>query len=494
MIFPECRSTDPKERMIQMNENTWNLDDDILSAGQNAADIGEPASHIEAEASQLAAAIIETQSEATELSEETVSIVLEAAPAAAPAAAPEAQFKMKDSVPVKAASEASENKGTGKGWHGKFKNILAGFLAGVVFTASVSAASIGGFLAVSRDGLPWNQGVQTAETAAAASDAQSPSNVTNSSGSRKAITAALGTGTLTIPEIAEKTKNSVVGISTETMYGTSTGTGIIYSADGTIITNAHVISGGRKITVTLADGTTYDAVITGSDTKSDLAVIRIKATGLLPATFGNSNNLVVGETAVAIGNPLGLEFAGSVTAGVISALNREVDVDGRYMTLVQTDAAINPGNSGGPLLNNKGEVVGINSVKVSTEDTEGLGFAIPISNALPIIQELIANGQVTGRPSIGISGEELSAQAASYYNVPQGFLVRTVTSGSGAEAGGLQAGDIIIAFNGVTVKTQSELNREKDRCAAGDTATIRVYRTTTSKEIDLKIVLSEAVG
>ncbi|HCP14187.1 MAG TPA: hypothetical protein DIT32_00115, partial [Peptococcaceae bacterium] len=142
------------------------------------------------------------------------------------------------------------------------------------------------------------------------------------------------------------------------MYGTSTGTGIIYSADGTIITNAHVISGGRKITVTLADGTTYDAVITGSDTKSDLAVIRIKATGLLPATFGNSNNLVVGETAVAIGNPLGLEFAGSVTAGVISALNREVDVDGRYMTLVQTDAAINPGNSGGPLLNNKGEVVG----------------------------------------------------------------------------------------------------------------------------------------
>lgn len=462
-MFPERRNKDPKERMIQMSENTRNYDDDILSAGQNVADSGEPTSYIEEEASKLAAEIIETKSE----------------------------------IPDKAPSEASENKATGIGRHGKFKTILAGFLAGVVFTASVSAASISGYLAVSRGGLPWYQGVQTTQTMETSPDAsgtQSPSNSTNSSGSRKAITAALGTGTLTIPEIAEKTKNSVVGISSETMYGTATGTGIIYSAEGTIITNAHVISGGRKITVTLADGTTYDAAITGSDTKSDLAVIKIKATGLLPATFGNSNNLVVGETAVAIGNPLGLEFAGSVTAGVISALNREVDVDGRYMTLIQTDAAINPGNSGGPLLNNKGEVVGINSVKVSTEDTEGLGFAIPISNALPIIQELIANGQVTGRPSIGISGEELSAQAASYYNVPQGFLVRTVTSGSGAEAGGLQAGDIIIAFNGVTVKTQSELNREKDRCAAGDTATIRVYRTTTSTEIDLRIVLSEAVG
>jgi len=476
-----------------MNENTWNHDDDTLSASQNPSGTGEPAAYIEAEASQLAAEIIETQLAAPELSEEAGGIASEAAPEAEA----ETRFMMQDPLPGEAPSEASASKASGIGRHGKFKTILAGFLAGIVFTASVSAASIGGYLAVSRGALPWSQGVQTAqtmETSPDASDAQSPSTVTNSSSSRKAITAALGTGTLTIPEIAEKTKNSVVGISTETMYGTSTGTGIIYSAEGTIITNAHVISGGRKITVTLADGTTYDAVITGSDTKSDLAVIKIKASGLLPATFGNSNNLVVGETAVAIGNPLGLEFAGSVTAGVISALNREVDVDGRYMTLIQTDAAINPGNSGGPLLNNKGEVVGINSVKVSTEDTEGLGFAIPISNALPIIQELIANGQVTGRPSIGISGEELSAQAASYYNVPQGFLVRTVTSGSGAEAGGLQAGDIIIAFNGVTVKTQSELNREKDRCAAGDTATIRVHRTTTSKEIDLKIVLSEAVG
>ncbi len=453
-----------------MTENPWNHDEDQPGFRPYSADGGDTASDIEAVANDVAAEILDGPSDTEEISVES------------------------QEQPEDGASIAISTPNPPRG---RRKQLLAGFLAGVVFTTCVSAASIGGFLALSRGELPWSRNAQTASSVlenAPAVITQIPAQSSSSINSGKAVTAVVGSGTLSIPEIAEKMKNSVVGISTSSIYGTSTGTGIIYSSDGTIITNAHVISGGRSITVTMPDGTTYEAVVVGSDAKSDLAVIKISASGLAAAAFGNSNNLVVGETAVAIGNPLGLEFAGSVTAGVISALNREVDVDGRYMTMIQTDAAINPGNSGGPLLNNRGEVVGINSVKVSSTDAEGLGFAIPISDALPIIQELISEGHVTGRPSIGISGEELSAQAAAYYNVPQGFLVRTVTSGSGAEAGGLQAGDIIIAFNGVTVKSQSELNREKDRCKAGETVTIKVFRTTNDKEIDLRIVLSEAVG
>jgi serine protease Do len=481
-----------------MTENTWNHDENQLGASPYSADGGDTTSDIEAVASDMAAELLDGQSDTENTPGESQIQLEEVSSEKAQDVHGVAPVPMLTSETAQPSEDrASAPVSLPKTSRGRFKHLLAGFLAGILFTTCVSAASIGGFLALSRGEFSWNQTTQTAQAiseSTAETLTQLPAQSNGSTGSGKAVTAAVGTGTLTIPEIAEKMKNSVVGISTESIYGTATGTGIIYSSDGTIITNAHVISGGRNITVTMPDGTTYDATVVGSDAKSDLAVIKISAKGLPAATFGNSNNLVVGETAVAIGNPLGLEFAGSVTAGVISALNREVDVDGRYMTMIQTDAAINPGNSGGPLLNNKGEVVGINSVKVSSSDAEGLGFAIPISDALPIIQELISNGHVTGRPSIGISGEELSAQAASYYNVPQGFLVRTVTSGSGAEAGGLQAGDIITAFNGINVKTQSELNREKDRCKAGDTVTIKVYRTTNDKALELNIVLSEAVG
>lgn len=481
-----------------MTENTLNPDEIQPGVSPSSAAAGDTALDIEAVASDVAAEILDGQSNNQGLSKEA-----QGQPEAVSSEkALDVHCVVPDPMPSAETPRAAENRASNpvappKPPKSRFKHLLAGFLAGVIFTTCVSAASIGGFLALGRGELPWNRSIQADQSGSestAGSGTQLPFQSNGSTGSGKAVRAAIGTGTLTIPEIAEKMKNSVVGISTESMYGTATGTGIIYSADGTIITNAHVISGGRNITVTMPDGTTYDAAVVGSDAKSDLAVIKITAKDLAAAAFGNSNNLVVGETAVAIGNPLGLEFAGSVTAGVISALNREVDVDGRYMTMIQTDAAINPGNSGGPLLNNKGEVVGINSVKVSSAEAEGLGFAIPISDALPIIQELISEGHVTGRPSIGISGEELSEQAAAYYNVPQGFLVRTVTSGSGAEAGGLQAGDIITAFNGVTVKTLSELNREKDRCKAGDTVTMKVYRTTNDKELELNIVLSEAVG
>lgn len=370
----------------------------------------------------------------------------------------------------------------------RFKTLLAGFLAGMIFTVSISAASITGYLYLEGRPLPHfnksNQGVQQASLNGNYQNTQ-----ITTAGFSKA-------NTLTIPQIIEQAQDSVVGISStfNNSRSSGTGTGIIYSEDGKIITNSHVINGAQKIMVTLPDGKTYQATLIGSDTKSDLAILNISAKNLKAATFGDSNKLVAGETAIAIGNPLGLEFAGSATAGIVSALNREVNVDGRYMTFIQTDAAINPGNSGGPLLNSKGEVIGINTVKVTSTDTEGLGFAIPISNALPIIQQLMTNGTITGRPSIGISGEDISAQAAAYYDVPQGFLVRSIAPGSGAEQGGLQIGDLIIAFNGVTVTNQAELNREKDRCAAGDMASIKVYRSTTGQTITLNVVLSESVA
>jgi len=367
---------------------------------------------------------------------------------------------------------------------GKFKALLAAFMAGMLFAFTISAASI---TVYKNYFLP--------EATVAQQTDQDYIYPSAGSVTKAAYTAG---GSLTIPEIVQKAQDSVVGISarisTYRGFSTSTGTGIIYSQDGLIITNAHVVNGAQSVTVNLNDGTTYEGKIIGKDIKSDLAVIKISASGLKKASFGDSNKLVVGETAVAIGNPLGLEFSGTVTAGIISALNREINVDGRYMTLIQTDAAINPGNSGGPLLNDKGQVIGINTVKVATTETEGLGFAIPISEALPIIEQLIKNGYVTGRPSIGITGEDISAQTAAFYNIPQGFLVRSVSKGSGAELGGLQPGDIIIEFNGVTVKNQAELDREKDRCKAGDVAKIKVYRITTKEKLTLSIVLSEAVA
>ena len=223
---------------------------------------------------------------------------------------------------------------------------------------------------------------------------------------------------LTVPQIIAKARPSVVAISTVSGWSTGTGSGVIMTEDGTIMTNAHVVSGAQSITVRVMDGTEYEATLLGMDEKTDLAVIKIDATGLTPAEFGDSSSIVQGEIAVAIGNPLGLAFEGSVTQGIISAVSREIEVDGRTMTYIQTDAAINPGNSGGALVNGSGQVIGINSVKGSSSDVEGLGFAIPISVALPIAEQLTTYGYVTGRPSIGIGGEDVTDYMVYYYRIP----------------------------------------------------------------------------
>ena len=297
---------------------------------------------------------------------------------------------------------------------------------------------------------------------------------------------------LTVPQIIAKARPSVVAISTVSGWSTGTGSGVIMTEDGTIMTNAHVVSGAQSITVRVMDGTEYEATLLGMDEKTDLAVIKIDATGLTPAEFGDASSIVQGEIAVAIGNPLGLAFEGSVTQGIISAVSREIEVDGRTMTYIQTDAAINPGNSGGALVNGSGQVIGINSVKVSSSDVEGLGFAIPISVALPIAEQLTTYGYVTGRPSIGIGGEDVTDYMVYYYRIPRGVLVGLVTPDSGAEAGGVEVGDVIVGLNGVSVSSMDELTNEKDKFSPGDTVTLTVYRS--GEYVELDVVLGESTG
>ncbi len=294
---------------------------------------------------------------------------------------------------------------------------------------------------------------------------------------------------LTISEIAAKVTPSVVGINVESMMESGTGTGIIMSEDGYIITNAHVVSGMTKITVVLMDETEYEATLIGSDTQSDLALLKIDATGLTAAEFGDSDDLVIGADVVAIGNPLGMDFAGTVSDGIVSGLNREVEIDGQVMNYIQTNASINSGNSGGPLVNSQGQVVGINSAKISSAIAEGMGFSIPINDALPILEELKENGYISGRPQIGIGGQDIDEDTANYYNVPSGVLVQEISENSGAEDAGIQIGDIITAINGTEIASVAELNEIKNECSPGDSIKLTVYRDGQTTNVN--VVLTE---
>ena len=270
------------------------------------------------------------------------------------------------------------------------------------------------------------------------------------------------------------------------------GSGIIYTEDGYIITNYHVIESAinnstATVTVTFANSDKeYEASIVGGDETTDLAVIKIDATGLTKANIGKSSELKVGELVVAIGNPLGQEFAGSVTVGYTSALNRKITTDGRTYKLIQTDAAINPGNSGGALVNSKGEVIGINTVKISSSDTEGLGFAIPTDDAMPIISELISNGKIV-RPYIGISGLNIDDTTARINNLVKGVYVAQVVNNSPAASSGIQRGDIIVGIEGNSITTMEELNEVKNTKKIGDEITLKINRA--GKEMDVKVKL-----
>ena len=286
-------------------------------------------------------------------------------------------------------------------------------------------------------------------------------------------------GELSIRQIAKKVKPSVVGIVCKVQsgrsIGESSGSGIVLSEDGYIVTNAHVISGGVSISVVTDDGKTFSATTVGSDEDSDIAVLKINATGLTPASFATSSTAEVGDTVVAIGSPYGLELQGTVTAGIVSAVDRNIVVDENNFTLIQTDAAINSGNSGGPLINAYGQVIGINSLKLSDSYADGLGFAIPTDVFKPIVDELVAKGYISGKPALGVMGQIITEEYTYYYGLPTGFYITEFRSREPIIAG-LQVGDIITEMDGQKFASMAELNAIKDKFKAGDTVEITVYR------------------
>ena len=278
---------------------------------------------------------------------------------------------------------------------------------------------------------------------------------------------------------------------------TATGSGIIISEDGYILTNNHVVSSGEsesyyqvseatKVSVTLFNDTTeYEAKIVGTDEQTDLAVIKIDKKDLPKAEFADSDSIKVGEFAMAVGNPLGLQS--SITCGVVSAVNREItDTDGKKYTLIQTDAAINSGNSGGALVNSEGKVIGVNTLKLSGEDIEGMGFAIPINSTTDITSQLIQYSKVK-RPYIGITGMDLDEKTAKQNHLVEGIYVKSIDDFSAAEKAGLKPGDVIIEADGKKIKTMDELTEIKNSHKIGDEISIKVNRDGQEKDLTLKL-------
>ncbi len=332
-----------------------------------------------------------------------------------------------------------------------------------------------------------------------------PSSTADSaSGSDSSITAASSSGSsLTTEQVADLVSPSVVVITTEQVvysqwswYGqnqveSGAGSGVIISSDGYILTCAHVVDGASNITVTINDKD-YTATLVGEDTTSDIAVIKIDANGLTPATVGDSDSLKVGQNVMAVGNPLG-ELGGTVTGGMISALNRSVTIQGsssvNTMSLIQMDASVSPGNSGGGLFNMNGELVGIVNAKSSSSDAEGLGFAIPINDAIKVAQELLENGYVTGRPYLGITYLAVTdAQTASQLGVnAYGVYVVEVVKGGPAEKAGLQAGDRIVSVDGTEIASKDDLGTLMQEHAAGDTLSITIARDGQMQTVNVTL-------
>lgn len=311
-------------------------------------------------------------------------------------------------------------------------------------------------------------------------------------------TTAQQTGTTTassISTVVDSVADSVVEVSTEmkqvspiaTEYVTEgAGSGVIISGDGYIVTNHHVIDGASTITVTTADGTEYTATLVGSDEETDLAVLKIEATGLTYATFADSSNVKVGDSVIAIGNPLG-ELGGTVTEGIVSALDREVTIDGQTMTLLQTSAAVSPGNSGGGLFDSEGNLIGIVNAKSSGSDVEGLAFAIPSSTVQTVVEELIEYGYVTGRPQLGISVVEISdRQTMMAYRASETGVYIAETTGEN----GLEAGDRIVSINETEITAGSQVKEIISACKVGDVVTVRVERN--GEQLDIEVTLTES--
>ena len=332
---------------------------------------------------------------------------------------------------------------------------------------------------------------------------------------------------LTTEEVVEKVLPSVVGIEStftmtsqgssgyynfggfgqnqqpQTSTATATGTGVIITTDGYIVTNAHVIYDSEygtglatSVAVIVNEEDRYDAEVIGYDTDCDLAVLKIDAKDLVAAEFGSSDELKLGQDVIAIGNPLGFDLMNTVTSGIVSGLDRQITINEKSMTLIQTDAAINSGNSGGPLINKKGQVIGINSSKMSASyseaSIEGIGFAIPSDEAARIVEDIMEYGYVTGKPQLGISCQNVTENISRMYDLPVGVYITEVEEGSAADKAGLKTGDIIIRIDGEEVSTYSELTAKKNQHKAGETVELTFVRNGSEEKVT--VTLDEAVA
>ena len=301
-------------------------------------------------------------------------------------------------------------------------------------------------------------------------------------------------GGLSLQQIYNKSIPSVVSISCTAYGSASSGTGVVLTKNGYIVTNYHVVENATEIFVTFHDETRLQAALVGADAVSDLAVLVVSAEDLIPAELGNSNSLRVGDSVAAIGDPLGEQLRGTMTDGIISAINRDITTGGRTMTLIQTNAALNSGNSGGPLLNCYGQVIGINTMKIgdtmSTAGVEGLGFAIPSATVKEVVDQLIQQGYVSGRPALGFQCEELSIFYQMYYRLPEGLYITEVTEGSNAAYTGIQKGDILLALDGIRVTDVDSLNTILYGHQTGDSVSAVLYRK--GRQYSVTLVLGEA--
>ena len=333
------------------------------------------------------------------------------------------------------------------------------------------------------------------ENAAAKHTINQESETIVQNGSSDPVKSETGSGdSLSVSEINNMVAPSVVLITGSSSTNAGQGSGFIISSDGYIATNAHVVSAFSEIKVTLnnEEKTEYPAQVIGTDTVTDIAVIKINAKDLPAVSFGISGNLQVGDNVVVIGNPLGEEFAGSVTTGIVSALNREVQFsENEIYTYIQTDAAINSGNSGGPLVNMQGQVVGVNAAKIDNSVAEGMGFAIPIDDAVPVLNDLMQYGYVKDRSYIGIGVQTINEQASQYYGLPVGVQVTQVEENGPAQKAGILRGDVITAVNDTEVTSLGQLNKIKYQYKPGDTIELTLFRYQTQKTEKVKLTLTE---
>ena len=297
---------------------------------------------------------------------------------------------------------------------------------------------------------------------------------------------------LSLQDLYEKCAPTIVSISgyEGSKAGYAWGSGVIVSEDGLILTNAHILEDCDRAVVALPDGTEYDALLVGSDSISDIALLKIDAEGLPAAELGESASLRVGDPVAAIGNPLGESFRNTLTDGIISAIERDMTYQGRSMTLLQTNTAVNEGNSGGALFNSYGQVIGLTNMKMmsSYSSIEGIGFAIPSSTICKVVNALIRDGEVRGRPAIGITVGAIPQNAKEQYSLPDGLYISEVSTGSDAEKQGIRMGDVLTAVNGMPVTKTSEVSAEKDKLEVGDTMVLTIWRDGESFDVEITLV------